>query len=317
MGPVNIYNKRNKMAVNVDMVYKTVLLILNKEQRGNMTPDEFNKVATQVQLEIFESYFETLNQQVRRPDNDTEYSDRVKNVDQAISIFKEYGNATYVGGGNYFTLPTTSGAGVATQTLTGNGTSISFPFTSITSSQLAGGVIAVTVNGISTTNFTISGANIIFNSIPALNAAIIVTATPEDFYRLGTVIYQDSKEVQLTQRNELLYLNSTPLLAPTTTYPVYLYENSKLYLYPQTIISDITVSYLRKPIDVTWNFIIPSGQNYYQYNPTNSVNFELSKTEQSNIILKVLLYSGVVIRDPSIIQVASQQVQQEQLNSKQ
>ena len=305
------------MAVNVDIVYKTVLLILNKEQRGNMTPDEFNKVATQVQLEIFESYFETLNQQVRRPDNDTEYSDRVKNVDQAISIFKEYGNATYVGGGNYFTLPTTSGAGVATQTLTGNGTSISFPFTSITSSQLAGGVIAVTVNGISTTNFTISGANIIFNSIPALNAAIIVTATPEDFYRLGTVIYQDSKEVQLTQRNELLYLNSTPLLAPTTTYPVYLYENSKLYLYPQTIISDITVSYLRKPIDVTWNFIIPSGQNYYQYNPTNSVNFELSKTEQSNIILKVLLYSGVVIRDPSIIQVASQQVQQEQLNSKQ
>jgi len=305
------------MAVNVDIVYKTVLLILNKEQRGNMTPDEFNKVATQVQLEIFESYFETLNQQVRRPDNDTEYSDRVKNVDQAISIFKEYGNATYVGGGNYFTLPTTSGAGVATQTLTGNGTSISFPFTSITSSQLAGGVIAVTVNGISTTNFTISGANIIFNSIPALNAAIIVTATPEDFYRLGTVIYQDSKEVQLTQRNELLYLNSTPLLAPTTTYPVYLYENSKLYLYPQTITSDITVSYLRKPIDVTWNFIIPSGQNYYQYNPTNSVNFELSKTEQSNIILKVLLYSGVVIRDPSIIQVASQQVQQEQLNSKQ
>ena len=317
MRPVNIYNKRNKMAVNVDIVYKTVLLILNKEQRGNLSPDEFNKVATQVQLEIFESYFETLNQQVRRPDNDTEYSDRVKNVDQDISIFKEYGNATYVGGGGYFTLPTTSGAGVATQTLTGNGTSISFPFTSITSSQLASSVIAVTINGVSTTAFTISGSNIIFNSIPANAAAIVVTATPEDFYRLGTVIYQDSKEVQLTQRNELLYLNSTPLLAPTTTYPIYLYENSKLYLYPQTITSDITISYLRKPMDVIWNFTIPSGQNYYQYNPTNSVNFELSKTEQSNIILKVLLYSGVVIRDPSIIQVASQQVQQEQLNSKQ
>jgi len=29
LGPVNIYNKRNKMAVNVDIVYKTVLLILN------------------------------------------------------------------------------------------------------------------------------------------------------------------------------------------------------------------------------------------------------------------------------------------------
>ena len=28
--------------VNVDTVYKTVLYILNKEQRGYITPDEFN-----------------------------------------------------------------------------------------------------------------------------------------------------------------------------------------------------------------------------------------------------------------------------------
>ena len=299
------------MAVNVDIVYKTVLLILNKEQRGNMTPDEFNKVATQVQLEIFESYFDTLNQQIRRPDNDTEYGDRIKNVDQAISVFKTYGNATYNVAGGFFNLPTTSGAGVATQTLTGNATSISFPFTSITSSQLASSVITVTINGVSTTAFTISGANIIFNSIPALNAAIVVTATPQDFYKLGTVIYQDTKEVQLSQRNELLYLNSTPLIAPTATYPIYLYEDHKLYLYPVSITSDIQVSYLRKPVDVIWNFTIPSGQNYYQYNPTNSVNFELSKTEQANIILRVLLYSGVVIRDPSIVNIAAQQVQQE------
>ena len=303
------------MAVNVDIVYKTVLLILNKEQRGNLSPDEFNKVATQVQLEIFESYFDTLNQQLRRPDNDTEYGDRIKNVDHNISVFKTYGNATYVPAGGYFTLPTTSGAGVATQTLTGNGTSVSFPFTSITSSQLQTSVIAVTINGVSSTAYSISGANIIFNSIPALNAAIIVTATPEDFYRLGTVIYQDSKEAQLSQRNELLYLNNNPLVAPTKTYPVYLYEDSKLYLYPQTITSDISVSYLRKPVDVIWNFTIPSGQNYYQYNATNSVNFELSKTEQANIILKILLYSGVVIRDPSIVQIAAQQVQQENQRS--
>jgi len=30
------------MAINVDNVYKTVLLILNQEQRGYITPDEFN-----------------------------------------------------------------------------------------------------------------------------------------------------------------------------------------------------------------------------------------------------------------------------------
>ena len=45
------------MAVSINTVYQTVLLILNKEQRGYITPQEFNDVATQVQLEIFNKYF--------------------------------------------------------------------------------------------------------------------------------------------------------------------------------------------------------------------------------------------------------------------
>ena len=58
------------MAINVNTVYQTVLLILNKEQRGYITPDEFNKTATQVQLDIFEQYFDDLNQQLRVPQAD-------------------------------------------------------------------------------------------------------------------------------------------------------------------------------------------------------------------------------------------------------
>jgi len=57
------------MAINVNTVYQTVLLILNKEQRGYITPDEFNKTATQVQLDIFEQYFDNLNQQVTSATN--------------------------------------------------------------------------------------------------------------------------------------------------------------------------------------------------------------------------------------------------------
>ena len=60
-----------------------------------MTPDEFNKIATQVQLETFENYFESLNQQLRVPDNDSEYADRIKNIDEKIAIFKKYEASTY------------------------------------------------------------------------------------------------------------------------------------------------------------------------------------------------------------------------------
>ena len=185
------------MAVNVDIVYKTVLLILNKEQRGNLSPDEFNKVATQVQLEIFEGYFDSLNQQLRVPDNNSEYGDRIKNIDENIATFKTTGAATYIPAGNYFTLPSSSGSSIATQTFTGDGVTVAFAFTSITASQLASGTFIVTIDGISTTSYTIGGGNIIFNTIPALGADILVTVTQNDFYRLGTVIYKDSKEAQL------------------------------------------------------------------------------------------------------------------------
>jgi hypothetical protein len=62
------------MAISVDQVYRTVLLIMNKEQRGYLTPDDFNKIGTQVQLEMFNEYFEELNQQTRVPQNESEYA---------------------------------------------------------------------------------------------------------------------------------------------------------------------------------------------------------------------------------------------------
>ena len=45
------------MSVNVNTVYQRVLAITNKEQRGYITPQEFNYMANQAQLDIFEQYF--------------------------------------------------------------------------------------------------------------------------------------------------------------------------------------------------------------------------------------------------------------------
>tara|TARA_R110000744_G_scaffold58846_5_gene122748 strand:+ start:436 stop:1170 length:735 start_codon:yes stop_codon:yes gene_type:complete len=49
------------MAVSVDTVYQRVLALANKEQRGYITPQEFNLLANQAQLTIFESYFYSMN----------------------------------------------------------------------------------------------------------------------------------------------------------------------------------------------------------------------------------------------------------------
>ena len=38
------------MAVNIDTVYQRVLTLANKEQRGYVTPQEFNLLANQAQM---------------------------------------------------------------------------------------------------------------------------------------------------------------------------------------------------------------------------------------------------------------------------
>ena len=74
--------------VRIDTVYQKVLALANKEQRGYITPQEFNLFANQAQMEIFEQYFYDLNQFNRISGNSTEYSDMLTLLEEKIAIFK-------------------------------------------------------------------------------------------------------------------------------------------------------------------------------------------------------------------------------------
>lgn len=341
------------MAININEVYNTTLLILNKEQRGYVPPNEFNKIANQVLLQIFESYAEELNQQLRAPQSDSDYSDRVMNTDGKLSLFKTFGDATY----DAATTP----------------------------------------------------ANPYFT-------------TPSDLYRLGQVVYNgldgDQIDMQRLQRFDFYNIQRSPLTKSTKTFPAYLYENEKIYVRPTSIITDVTVDYLRQPDTPRWGYSVGSlGQYVYDstvygetllntgtntltssittgltggdintYTPTytggsgtglvisanvttptnvtlsvttagtgyvvgdvitidngqltntgtgsigpvitlvaadfnadstyGSTQIEMHPSEQTDFIIKLLFYFGVVIRDPQIVQAAEQEYRKEEINEK-
>jgi len=254
--------------VNVNAVYQTVLLILNQQQRGYITPDEFNKIGTQAQLAIFEGYASDLNQQYRMPQNDTEYANRIKNIEQKLQFFQRTATPVYdVPSGTFPTLDFTA-----------------------------------------------------FNDpvINAPNPVVVGTLgiTNDVLYRLGTVFYRDYDLGQYTQPNELRQLILSPLTQPTEKFPLYTYENNVLRIYPSSIQDGITFTYLAKPQDIVWGFTTgPQGQ--YLYEQQSSVQFGLDQTEQDELILRILAYSGVILQDPTIIQAASQQVAAQDNNEKQ
>ena len=242
------------MAINVNEVYTTVLTILNKEQRGYITPYEFNNLASQVQLEIFESYFETLTQQLRIGGNSSEYANRVKLLQENIATFE------------------------------------------------VEDVLNVNNLGVAT--------------------------LPLDVHRLGAIRYINYNylpvEIEEVTRQEFNLLRRSNLTSPTKQWPMYYKIGNEVKILPinATSLDNVyTIEYVRKPKDVVWAYQVGSlGQ--YVYEPTipppvgtipatGSQDFEISDVDQTEVILKILAYAGVVIRDPQIIQAASAAAQQQ------
>jgi hypothetical protein len=250
------------MAINVDYVYKTVLSILNKEQRGNITPDEFNKVATQVQLDIFERYFDDLNQQIRVDQTSREYADRVLDVDEKIAVFKVRGDCDHLGNG-VFRLP-------------------------------------VSYNGTSTNGTAV--------------------------YKLGVVTYNDpsigdSVEIERLTSKQFYENQRSDLTRSSRNFPTYIYENETqtdrktITVSPSTITNNVVADFIRKPKDVKWSYNTGTlGQ--LLYNSSFSVDFELNGSETVNVITRILAYSGVILEDPQIVQVAASKTQQDEINQK-
>ena len=76
------------MAISIDRVYQKVLALANKEQRGYITPQEFNLFADHAQMDIFEQYFYDLEQRQRAPGNELDYAGLVTNLVEKISMFE-------------------------------------------------------------------------------------------------------------------------------------------------------------------------------------------------------------------------------------
>ena len=231
------------MAISVDTVYKTVLLILNKEQRGYITPEEFNKMAAQAQLGIFEKYFEDLNQALRMPENDSEYANRVKTLQEKIQQFEV--NNTLLQVSN------------------------------------AGGYDSVV-------------------------------------HRLGTLTYtENDRELQQLTQHDYNLINKSKLTKPTLDFPVYVVGSTgtqtQISVYPTIATDKINAFYIRKPSDPQWNYVVGSLGEFNSINPSD---FEIDDTDQTELILSILMYAGVVIRDQSIVQAASSQIAQENANQK-
>ena len=75
------------MAVNINRVYQKVLALANKEQRGYITPQEFNLFADKAQMEIYNNYFHGIKMAEQKPKNQMLYADEIEMIEEKLQPF--------------------------------------------------------------------------------------------------------------------------------------------------------------------------------------------------------------------------------------
>ena len=227
----------------INDVRNTVLSIISKDNRGYITPEEFNLFAKQAQLEIFEQYIYSYSNSIVKQNArmfGEGYTDVPKNIGEVIDSFSTYLPLTY--SNPYFLLPS-------------------------------------------------------------------------NFYYLERVTYVNNNiEVEKVSQRKIQALLNSNLTAPDVNNPVYIMSDPGLVVYPTTIVNNITTQYLRYPKDPVWTYgSITAGQPVFNPSDVFYQDFELPLSDFSGLVVKILQYAGVSIREMEVVQAAkSEEIQDSQ-----
>jgi len=343
------------MAINVNTVYTTVLTILNKEQRGYLTPFEFNNVANQVQLEVFEKFFEDYNQYIRMPKTNVEFASRMDHIMEEFQVFEKTDNASNnpVATTNVYDQPTDLHRfGSATWNKGTNSPPIEIvsnrDYNQLKLSPLTHPTNNFPVAKYQQDKLTVFPSPTVFaNTDVTFNYIRKPIEVRWGYYTgdLGQFIYDPTAFAADSLNNGGSLLSSiSPNISPNLdntapTLALTEYDNNSTGVtitsagggtglkvkMAITLGSGITSLFISDPgtgysvgdtitfASATFGGAVDAvcelaDGNFNSGSTYGSINFEISESQQTEVILEILKYSGVIIRDPQIVQAASQEL---------
>lgn len=233
----------------IDSVRNTVLSIISKDNRGYITPEEFNYFAKQAQLEIFEDMFFRYSNMIFKQNqrqHGSGYTDTAKVLEEMIDKFSTYSVLNY------------------------NNVTLKFDI-------------------------------------------------PADNYSMDKILYNDTVEIERVLQGKINNLLQSTITAPSVYYPVYTIDGEGIQVYPVTIngfAASVTAQYIRYPRDPKWTYnpVLVNGTPMFDPGQTDYQDFELPLSFETDLVIKVLQYSGISIRENEVTQAAkAEEMQNSQL----
>jgi hypothetical protein len=318
----------------INSVRNTVLSVLNKNNYGYISPSDFNLYALQAQMEIWESYFKDFNKNVNAANvrrSGTDYADMAKPL---ISTLDSFITSNYlvpapsVGGyaTNQFYIPSLITTGddayyinklecYTKKTATGVPSDVAtYTLTDTTKNFIALKIAVGDVVVNATTFLATTVATVTSSTVLALNDDIFLNTT--DTYS----IFDKTKfeQADAVSANKISMLNASPLTAPSNTFPAFYQKSDKVNVYPDTIqgYGAVFATYFRYPYAPKWTYsTLTSGEPVFNASQPDYQDFELPQDAEYGLVVKILEYCGISIRETEVAQFAMAAEQQQKANN--
>jgi len=310
----------------INSVRNTVLSILNKNNYGYISPSDFNLFAKQAQMDIFEDYFYQYNYQIQKENSrqsGTGYADIKKGYEEVIEMFSETKYLTH-DSNNVFFLPsqlTTSDDYYLINKVLGYETTVATgTITTVSATQL------IDVNA-TFKSIGVQVGDIVFNILPTLPTYATVTNVVNDTtldlstgifdgllnFGAAYVIFKPKQnELEKVTLSKITMLNNSILTAPTRSFPAYTQQGDKLTAFPSSISEGILCQYFRYPKDPKWTYqSLTGGEPAFDSSQLDYQDFELTPDDEPSLIMKILQYAGMSIREIQAVQFAQAQDQED------
>lgn len=313
----------------INSVRNAVLTVTNKNNYGYISPSDFNLMAQNAQMELYEEYFSSYNKIINAENlrsSGTDYADINKTFAEAIEVFL-VSDFLIPQVANNFYLPSLITTGneaymiskvMVYSSIITSGTQLSatpYQLNDASATFITDGVnvgdIAVNLSSTPPTATVITSINS-ETSLGVLNDIFINYEHEIDY-----VIYSSSakSEAEKVTNGNIFRLTSSNLTSPSMIYPAYTNIGDIMTLYPTTIqgYGAVKADYFRYPKVPKWTYSsLSGGEPIFDQSQPDYQDFELPREDEYKLVTKILEYCGIMIRDIVVSQFGSAQQQHEQ-----
>ena len=319
----------------INEVRNSVLAILNKNNYGYVSPSDFNLMAANAQMEIYEEYYSNFNKTINAENirsSGSDYADIKKPISEVMEnflmsdfIIPKFTAANITTNSFYYPSITTVGSSayminkviVYTKLLSSgennSSTLISFGLVNSSATFITDGVSIGDIVVNTTTYKSSTVSSVVSETDLSLNDNIFSNPLADE----GYFIYSASSysEAEKVSNNNILMLLNSIHTTPSLIYPAYTNIADLITLYPATIqgYGAVRTDYFRHPKVPKWTYqSLSGGEPVFDQSQLDYQDFELPAEDSYKLVTKILEYCGIIIREAEVTQFGMAQQQHEQ-----